>query len=89
MGLDLEAGLWMNFVAIILSINQLAVQWLAGNKNRSAWYFGIAGAIPWLIVMYTSDLYGLLPLVIGLQVIYVRNLLKWRQIDSDVTVSEG
>lgn len=78
MGLNLEdLASWPNLIAAILSINQLAVQWLAGNKRRAAWWLGLAGAAPWLTVMITSGLYGLLPLVIGLQIIYLRNLIKW------------
>jgi len=66
-----------NAAAALLSVMQLTAYWLAGNKDRRGWWLGIAGAVPWCFVMVTSELYGLLPLVIGLQVIYVRNIVKW------------
>jgi hypothetical protein len=73
------ADLWsvQNAIAAVLSISQLTVYWLAGNKNRAGWVLGIAGAGPWVAVMVMSELWGLLPLVVGLQVIYIRNLVKW------------
>lgn len=79
MGIDLEAGLWPNLVAAVLSVNQLVAYWLAGNKHEAAWWLGIAGGLPWLAFMLLSGIWGMLPLVVGLQVIYVRNLIRWRR----------
>lgn len=79
MGIDLEAGLWPNLVAILLSCNQLVAYWLAGNKHQAAWWLGLAGGLPWLAFMILSGIWGMLPLVVGLQVIYVRNLIRWRR----------
>jgi uncharacterized membrane protein len=79
MGFDLEAGVWVNSIAAILSVNQLVAYWLAGNKHQGAWWLGIAGGGPWLAFMILSGIWGMLPLVVGLQVIYIRNLVRWRR----------
>lgn len=84
MGFDFN-DLWSlkNVLAIVLSVMQLTAYWLAGNKNKAGWWLGIAGAVPWVFVMVMSELWGLLPLVVGLQVIYVRNLIKWSREDTE------
>ena len=77
MGFNFDDALsWQNLVALVLSTMQLTAYWLVGNKNKAGWWLGIAGAVPW-VVMYAWDAWGLIVLVVGLQVVYVRGLLKW------------
>lgn len=64
-------------VAILLSANQLIAYWLAGNKNNLGWLLGVLGGVPWAVFIIVWDVWGLAPLVIGLQVIYIRNLMRW------------
>lgn len=64
-------------VAILLSANQLIAYWLAGNKNNLGWLLGVLGGIPWAAFIIVWDVWGLAPLVIGLQIIYIRNLMRW------------
>ena len=64
-------------VAILLSANQLIAYWLAGNKNNLGWLLGVLGGVPWVAFIVVWDVWGLAPLVIGLQIIYVRNLMRW------------
>lgn len=78
MGFDFNDVLsWKNLVAMILSIMQLTAYWLVGNKNKAGWWLGMAGAVPWLVIMVAWNAWGLILLVIGLQVVYVRGLVKW------------
>lgn len=76
---------WQNLVALILSVMQLTAYWLVGNKNKAGWWLGIAGAIPWLVVMFAWDAWGLVVLVIGLQVVYIRGLVKWTREERETT----
>lgn len=78
MGFDFADLLsWQNLVALLLSTIQIACYTMAGNLNRWGWIVGLTGAVPWCIVMLTWNAWGLLPLVVFLQVIYVRNFVKW------------
>lgn len=77
MEFDPQGELLRQTIAIILSANQLVAYWLAGNKNNFGWLLGVLGGIPWIAFIVVWDVWGLAPLVIGLQVIYIRNLVKW------------
>lgn len=77
MELDPQGELVKQSIAILLSLNQLVAYWLAGNKNNLGWLLGVLGGIPWFAFILIWDVWGLAPLVIGLQVIYIRNLYKW------------
>lgn len=91
MGFDFNALLsWQNLVAFLLSGIQIACYLMAGNFNRWGWIVGLTGAIPWCVVMFAWGAWGLLPLVVFLQVIYVRNFVKWsrqaKEVPADVRV---
>ncbi|NUQ90052.1 MULTISPECIES: hypothetical protein [Glycomyces] len=77
MALDFDGDFVRQAVAILLSANQLIAYWLAGNKNNLGWLLGVLGGIPWIAFIVVWDVWGLAPLVIGLQVIYIRNLVRW------------
>lgn len=77
MELDPQGDLLRQGIAILLSANQLVAYWLAGNKNNLGWFLGVLGGIPWIAFIVVWDVWGLAPLVVGLQVIYIRNLVKW------------
>lgn len=68
---------WQNGVALLLSGIQITCYLMAGNKNRWGWIVGLTGALPWCVVMIAWGAWGLLPLVVFLQVIYVVNFIKW------------
>lgn len=61
----------------LLSANTLYVMFLAGNKRRYAWALGLAGQALWLLWIILVQAWGLLPMNIGLWVVYARNHLKW------------
>ncbi|GAA1670601.1 hypothetical protein GCM10009830_15700 [Glycomyces endophyticus] len=77
MELNFDGDFIRQAVAILLSANQLVAYWLAGNKNNLGWLLGVLGGIPWIAFIVVWDVWGLAPLVIGLQVIYIRNLMRW------------
>lgn len=72
---------WQNGVALLLSGIQIACYLMVGNKNRWGWIVGLTGAIPWCVVMIGWGAWGLLPLVVFLQGIYVMNFTKWTRSD--------
>lgn len=77
MELSFDGDFVRQAVAIILSANQLIAYWLAGNKNNLGWLLGVLGGIPWIVFIVVWNVWGLAPLVIGLQIIYIRNLMRW------------
>lgn len=77
MELSFDGDFVRQAVAILLSANQLIAYWLAGNKNNLGWLLGVLGSVPWAVFIIVWDVWGLAPLVVGLQVIYIRNLMRW------------
>jgi Flp pilus assembly protein TadB len=75
--LNLDGDFVRQAVAILLSANQLIAYWLAGNKNNLGWLLGVLGGVPWAVFIIVWDVWGLAPLVVGLQIIYIRNLMRW------------
>lgn len=61
----------------LLSANTLYVMFLAGNKRKGAWLLGLIGQALWLLWIILVGALGLLPMNIGLWIIYGRNHLKW------------
>jgi len=65
------------YLPYLLSANTLYFTFLAGNKKRMAWLLALFGQVFWLIWILTTKSYGLLPMNIGMWVIYYRNYIKW------------
>lgn len=68
----------IKFLPWVLSANTLYVMFLAGNKRKYAWLLGLAGQLLWLVWIVLVQAWGLLPMNIGLWIVYYRNHLKWR-----------
>jgi len=52
---------------------------LAGNKSRYAWAIGLGNQALWLVWIFASGSWGLLPMNIALWAVYTRNHLKWSE----------
>jgi hypothetical protein len=61
----------------LLSAVTIWMTLLAGNKHKSAWLVGLANQGLWLIWIYTTASWGLLPMNLALWIVYSRNHLKW------------
>ncbi len=61
-----------------LSANTIALNWLAGNQRNLGWLLGVIGQVVWFIFIFTWQVWGFLPMAIGLSIVYARNLIKWR-----------
>jgi hypothetical protein len=69
----------IDFLPWLLSANTLYVMFLAGNKNKYTWILGLIGQVLWLVWIILTESWGLIPMNIGLWVVYARNHLKWRK----------
>jgi hypothetical protein len=63
----------------MLSANTLALTYLVGNKSNAGWLLGVIGQAMWFLFIVTWQVWGLLPLAIGLTILYARNLVKWHR----------
>lgn len=63
----------------LLSAITLWMTYLQGEKNTLSWVVGLVGQLGWFILTFVTGLYGLLPLNIGLTVLYYRNYVKWKR----------
>lgn len=66
-------------IPLVLSVNTLALMWLVGNKRVLGWVLGLGGQVVWFAFIVVFEAWGLLPLAIGLTVVYARNLVRWRR----------
>jgi hypothetical protein len=63
----------------MLSANTLALTYLVGNKSNAGWLLWVIGQAMWFLFIVTWQVWGLLPLAIGLTILYARNLVKWHR----------
>lgn len=66
-------------IPLLLSANTLTLTWLVGNRRTSGWVLGCIGQVMWFVFIFTWQVWGLLPLAIGLTIVYGRNLILWRR----------
>lgn len=63
----------------VMSVGTLGTMYLAGNKTLKAWYLGLGNQVLWLAFIIHTGAWGLLPTLVGMVIIYTRNILKWKQ----------
>lgn len=66
------------FLPWVLSTITLWMTFVAGNKHPNTWAIGLVNQLLWLIWIISIQKWGLLPMNIGLWILYYRNHLKWR-----------
>jgi hypothetical protein len=66
-------------ILLVLTLLQVLVNWLAGNKNNAAWLLGVAGFAPWVAYIVGFGEWGMAPFVVLIQLTYIRNLWKTRR----------
>lgn len=66
-------------IPLVLSVNTLALTWLVGDRRTLGWVLGVGGQALWFVFIFTWQVWGLLPLAIGLTIVYGRNLIRWRR----------
>lgn len=50
-----------------------------GNLHRKAWLYGVWNQGLWLVWILYTQIWGFLPMCLGLAGLYFRNHLKWQQ----------
>lgn len=50
---------------------------MTGRKMWQGWAVGLGNQAFWLLLIFTRELWGLLPLTIVLTVLYAKYLVKW------------
>lgn len=66
-------------IPYFLSAITLYNMFLAGNKNKKAWLVGLFNQFLWLVWIILTSAWGLLPMNIGLWIMYYRNHIKWNK----------
>jgi hypothetical protein len=65
------------FLPWVLSSLTIATHWLAGNKWKYTYRLGLFNQALWLLWVYLTEYWGLLPLNLMLTFIYFRNDRLW------------
>jgi hypothetical protein len=62
----------------LMSAITLWMTFLAGNKHPNAWAIGLVNQLLWLVWIISVEKWGLLPMNIGMWILYYRNHMKWK-----------
>ena len=63
----------------LLSTITIWMMLLAGNLHKSAWLVGLCNQCLWMLWIWATETWGLIPLNLALWVVYARNYLKWNK----------
>lgn len=66
----------------IMSGLTLWMTFLQGNVHPKAWLIGLVNQLLWTVWIVTMEAWGLIPLNIGLWVLYTKNHFKWQRSES-------
>ncbi len=69
----------IKYLPYLLSAITVFQMLVAGNKKRYAWIVGLTNQFLWLLWIFLSGTWGLLPMNIVLWVVYGRNYIKWKK----------
>lgn len=71
-----------DYLPWLLSAITIYMTLLAGNLSRHAWLVGLGNQALWLVWIVVTGTWGLIPLNVALWIVYARNHLKWRVLQS-------
>ena len=63
----------------LISAVTIAATWLIGNKWRWCWHVALFGQSLWCTWAITMRQWGILPAVVCLSSIHIRNIVKWER----------
>ena len=69
----------VKYLPYVLSAITLYTMFLAGGKKRYTWIVGLVNQALWVLWIIKAKAWGLVPMNIGLWVVYVRNHLAWSE----------
>jgi len=67
----------------LISALSVFVLWGIGNKWKWIWWFGLLSQALWFYYIFDKSEYGLLPMNLAYTFVYIRNLLKWREAETE------
>ncbi len=59
---------------------------IAGNKNYWGWIIGILAQVLWIVYAITTAQWGFIVSAFVYGAVYIRNWIKWRQVEKDAQV---
>lgn len=62
---------------IAASIGTLCSMWQMGNKHVTGPIFGLLSQVAWFGMIWTNQLWGIVPITVAMVFIHARNLRKW------------
>lgn len=68
---------WALFWQLAASAVTIWSMWQMGNRRLSGPAWGLFGQLVWLVMMITSEAWGLLPVNAAMWFVHARNLRKW------------
>ena len=63
---------------LIVSILTILTMELVARKYWQGWVVGLVNQAVWFLLIYSRELWGLLPLAIWLTITYILALRRWR-----------
>lgn len=63
----------------IISILSIYTVWITGNKNKIGWLLNGFSQVLWLIWIWSTSAWGLIPLNIAMLCMSIRNFILWNK----------
>ncbi len=64
-------------IQLVASALTIAGTYYYGNKSKLGPALGVVSQVPWWVIMFHQDLWGLLPVNVMMLVLHTRALYKW------------
>ena len=71
-----------------MSAITLYMTFLQGRRNWRAWMWGLINQVLWLVYIWCTGAWGLLPLNIGLWALYFKNLMLWLDTEEKALIQQ-
>lgn len=78
MTIDQTTTFVMTYLPWVLSVSTLFQVFLTGNKHRHTWTVGLMNQLLWSIWILSSQTWGMVPMNVGLWIVFYRNHLLWK-----------
>lgn len=69
-------------LAFLAGVGTLATNYLSGRKLTIAWVVGLVGNAFWWWYMIHTGTWALLPLIVGMLYVHIKNLVRWSRDDT-------
>lgn len=69
----------IKYLPWLISIITIYSALLCGKKKASGWFIGFINQWLWLIWIFASETWGMLPMNVVLTYIFAKNFFKWKK----------